>query len=145
MKKANEEWEMLYYSINDTSTIFELENETLYSFYTIATDSADNIENKTNIPDITYTTSVFEEDLYNITIIPNPTESDFTILFISEEVKNISIDLVDLSGIKIKTIFAGFVNIGENIYHVDNNLINGTYFVRFYFKDKSIIRKVIKK
>jgi hypothetical protein len=67
MKKNNGEYELYKYKTEATSAIFELEKDTKYAFYTIATDHAGNVETKTKIPDITYPLDKLPFDTYAVT------------------------------------------------------------------------------
>ena len=88
---------------------------------------------------------ILEDDIYDISVVPNPTEKDFNIIFDNTEEQTISIELLDISGRNILEIYSGFASAEKHIYKVDKKLLSGTYFVRFVIKGKIAIRKVIVK
>jgi predicted outer membrane repeat protein len=91
--------------------------------------------------------SILENDIYDISIVPNPTENDFSIIFDNPESQTISIELIDLSGRKIFDIYSGFASTGKQIYNVVVNnylpLPSGTYFVKFVIKGKTAVKKIM--
>ena len=68
-KRNNDEYELLFANTLQTSAPFTIEENIVYSFYSLATDYAGNEEIKTNIPDITFP----EPKLGTVTLIANPT------------------------------------------------------------------------
>jgi len=114
MRKENENWKMIFSHFTDTIAIIELENETEYSFYTIATDSADNIENKSIIPDISWKTSIREESLFGKVLLnPNPANTTCTITLEVEQSGNVNAVLSDVLGINNLNIHNGYVGVGR--------------------------------
>jgi hypothetical protein len=94
------------------------------------------------------TTGILEEDIYDISIVPNPTDKDFSIVFNNIDAQDILIELLDITGSKIIDIYEGFAPVGKQTYNVDNkklSLSSGTYLVKFVIKNESFIRKVIVK
>jgi len=51
MKKGSDDFELLFFRATATSATIEFENNIRYSFLSIATDHAGNVENKDMIPD----------------------------------------------------------------------------------------------
>ena len=88
---------------------------------------------------------ILEIDVYEISIVPNPTENDFTITFENPDAQMISVELLDISGKNILDIFNGFAETGTQIYKVNLPLPSGTYFIKFVINDKPVIRNVIVK
>ena len=84
-----------------------------------------------------------EDGCFDILVLPNITDRDFTIIFDNPETQTVSIELIDLEGKTIFSIYEGTVNSGIQVYRVNENLANGIYFVKFVFKNKVMIRKVI--
>jgi hypothetical protein len=85
VKKGNDEYSSLLTRTSETSLDFEFEKDTRYLFYVTAVDSAENVEIKTNIPEVI----LFEKEtgvenlslLSNetIKIIPNPNLGNFSV------------------------------------------------------------------
>jgi len=88
--------------------------------------------------------SINELDYYDISIVPNPIDNDFTIFFDNLKYLHISIDLIDLSGVKLFSIFDGKLDIGLKSFNVTEQLTSGTYYVRFVINDSKVVRKIIK-
>ncbi|MCL2039486.1 MAG: T9SS type A sorting domain-containing protein [Bacteroidetes bacterium] len=88
---------------------------------------------------------ILEDDIYDISIVPNPAENDFNIIFNSPDEQRISVYLLDISGATVLDIFEGIASQGEQIYHIDKELSSGTYFIKFIINGKSALRKVIVK
>ena len=88
---------------------------------------------------------ILEDDIYDISIVPNPAENDFSIIFNNTESQNISIELISIDGKNILDIYSGFASAEQHIYKVDKKLASGTYLVKFAIKGKTAIRKVIVK
>ena len=84
-----------------------------------------------------------DDSPFDALVLSNITDRDFTIIFDNPETQNISIELIDLEGKNIFTIYEGTVNSGIQVYRVNENLANGIYFVKFVFKNKVMVRKVI--
>ncbi len=92
------------------------------------------------------TLGILEDNIYDISIVPNPADIDFSVIFDNTDEQKISIELIDISGAKILDIYEGIASIGKNIYKVNSQkLANETYFVKFIIKEKAVIRKVIVK
>jgi len=89
--------------------------------------------------------SISEHDNYNISIVPNPTENDFYIIFENPIEQVISIELLDILGRTILNIFDDIASEGKQIYPLDVKLLSGTYFVKFIIKEKPVVRKLIVK
>jgi len=86
-----------------------------------------------------------EEDIneFDFVILPNPTDRDFNIIFDNPETQKVSIDLIDIEGKIIFSIFDGVVSAGIQVYRVNENLASGVYFVKFVFGNKVMLRKVV--
>jgi hypothetical protein len=84
-----------------------------------------------------------DDGSFDILVLPNPTDKEFNIIFDNPETQTVSIELIDLEGKHIFTIHEGTVSSGIQVYRVNENLANGIYFVKFVFKNKVMVRKVI--
>jgi Secretion system C-terminal sorting domain len=72
-----------------------------------------------------------------ISIFPNPANTDLTVNFPSELILN-SVELVNYLGQKIK------VEKGDNLQKINvSNLPNGAYFIRLLFDNQSITKKIM--
>jgi hypothetical protein len=148
MKRQDEDYYgMLFSHTTETSAKIELEIDRTYSFYTIATDSADNQEYKTNIPDVTmfHTTSI-EEVIKSgaVSISPNPAKNDFTVSFDVLESSKMKIVLQDLNGREVLGVYDGFVSAGLFAHAVKtDNFARGVYFLHISIGGNAIVEKVI--
>ena len=84
-----------------------------------------------------------EDGSFDVLVLPNITDRAFNIIFDNPETQTVSIELLDLEGKTIFTIHEGTVNSGIQVYRVNENLASGFYFVKFVFKNKVMILKVI--
>jgi len=93
-----------------------------------------------------FSSGILEYDNYDISIVPNPSDGDFNIVFDNTEEQMISVELLDIAGGFIQNIFEGMAPAERLIYSVNNRrLASGTYFVKFEIKGNVVIRKVIMK
>ena len=109
------EYEMIYYKKQETTALFEVESGISYSFYTIATDHADNRETKTDIPDITYTPTGIKTltVLQDVLLTPNPAGTECTLQLGVEQAGTISINLYNMLGANVMKIYDGYVESGS--------------------------------
>ena len=84
-----------------------------------------------------------EDGSFDVLVLPNPTDRDFNIIFDNPETQKVLIDLIDLEGKSIFSIFDGVVSAGIQVYRVNENLASGVYFVKFVFGNKVMLRKVV--
>ncbi|MCL2040088.1 MAG: T9SS type A sorting domain-containing protein [Bacteroidetes bacterium] len=89
--------------------------------------------------------SIKEEDIYDISVVPNPADGEFNIIFNNTDAQRISIELLDISGAKVLDIFEGFASATNHIYKVDTPLLSGTYLIKLNINGKIAVRKVIVK
>ena len=83
---------------------------------------------------------ISEENVYNISIAPNPAIDFFTINFNLEKCSELEVNLYDVKGIKIKEIYNGFVEEGLFTKTIEvKNLSKGIYFLKI----NNIIKKII--
>ena len=149
----------LYYC-GDERTLIAKPSDTLYRFvnWTAGGQSGTNdtistndtliitLQSDTNIrANFELDVSILENDIYDISIVPNPTENDFNIIFDNTESQNISIELLDISGRNILDIYSDFASAEQHIYKVDKKLASGTYFIKFMLGGNIAVRKVIVK
>jgi hypothetical protein len=84
-----------------------------------------------------------EDGSFDILVLPNPTDRDFNIIFDNPETQGISIELIDVEGKKVFTVYDGVASAGWQIFRVNENLASGIYFVKFVVKGKVMVRKVV--
>ena len=139
----------VYVSVNDSAYILWLSDQTAttdtftgqfgnkYSFYSIATDKAGNVEGaKTNAE---ATTKLV--DINDVLIYPNPNYGSFTVdVNIALAVKDIS--MFDLFGKPVNIISTGTNNM-FNISINGSNMAFGMYILRIETNQKVINRKII--
>ena len=93
-------------------------------------------------------TDVFRENnnigSFEINVWPNPFHDHLFINFSSEYSANYSIELYDLFGIRVKSIFEGMIIPGSHEFEIDNfNLPSGIYILKFISGKKSRSVKVV--
>jgi len=80
----------------------------------------------------------------SISILPNPTSSDFVVSFDVLKAGNMQIVLTDLSGRILLEIFDGFVSEGNFSKTVSTvNLARGVYFLQIFIDGNSGVEKVV--
>lgn len=80
-----------------------------------------------------------------LNIYPNPAESQTTINYSISKDGLAQIDLYDMLGNKVKTIFDGFVVSGNYSYTLNTEvLLPGSYYLRFSSSGKNIIQLLLK-
>ncbi len=92
------------------------------------------------------------ESVFNVMIFPNPMTSDVQISFALPTPENVSINVFDISGRKVSTIMdqkqiksGGHIISWNGDNDLGHTLKNGVYFVRVYFGDGVVVRKIVKK
>ncbi|MCL2039436.1 MAG: T9SS type A sorting domain-containing protein [Bacteroidetes bacterium] len=93
------------------------------------------------------TVGILEDDIYDISIVPNPTDNDFNIVFDNVDNQFISISLMDLTGAKIFDIYEGLASVGKQFYEVNSKtkLPSGSYYIKFVIDGKMVFRSVMVK
>lgn len=88
---------------------------------------------------------ILEDDIYDITIVPNPTDNDFNIIFDNIDEQFISISLIDITGANILDIYDGVAAVGKQTYKVNTTfkLASGSYFVKFIINGKVAFRSLM--
>jgi len=87
--------------------------------------------------------SISEDDIFDISIVPNPTDSDFNIIFENTDEQKIKVELLDIEGKKLLDIFDGMASAGTQTYPITTKLPSGTYLVKFVIAGKQVVRKVV--
>ena len=119
---------------------------------TVSDGSGSDTEIKIDYIIASYTGTVSNEALFDVRISPNPMTSGTHISFTLLSNDNVSIAVFDISGRKVSTIMnQEYIKSGKHsIFWNGTNdlgqvLENGVYFIRVYFGDKIVVRKVVKK
>jgi hypothetical protein len=77
-------------------------------------------------------------------IYPNPASAITVIPVITTKSLEVKIEVTDILGRTMKTIFSGEIPIGENNYFIHaNEYAAGTYFVNLKTEDKVFVQKLI--
>ena len=80
-----------------------------------------------------------------VDLFPNPARSNQTLRIKTREPENLSIELYDLMGRKLKTVYKGKSSVSEmNIVHQIENLPNSMYIYIIKIGDKTLSKKFIK-
>lgn len=92
------------------------------------------------------TSTVSPEVVGNVVIMPNPFDKQAALSFRLFEKQNVRLEVFDLSGKRVKTIFSGELTTGEHRFElVGEGLIAGVYLVKMKGEDgSSFCRKVLK-
>ena len=70
----------------------------------------------------------YNDTIYNIKIVPNPSDGNFSVMFNNPEDEYVSINLIDYAG-RIINLCHSFVSAGEQVYRFNENLSSGTYLI----------------
>ena len=147
MKRGNDSYEKILANATITSTILKIEKNVKYAFYTIATDSAGNVENKTKLPDIQYPseTGVRElQSLQSAVLVPNPASTECTVSFGVEKSGQVSVSLTNMLGVNLMTIYEGYAESGNFKRTFDiHSLPAGVYAVRIRANNTVTVRKLL--
>lgn len=115
----------------------------IYEMKVTANNNAVNI-NYFEFSKVTGITDPFESVLTEISLYPNPAQSDINILFHSLKNQNISVNLYDMTGKKIQQLYDGQVISGEN--NLNFNLregLHGLYFIELKDSQRRYFKKLI--
>ena len=82
---------------------------------------------------------------FNITrLYPNPFNPVLNIDFEISRARWIKINITDITGLKVKTVYEGYEGVGKHHISWDSDkLPSGTYFVTLEFENLSLTRKVV--
>jgi len=80
----------------------------------------------------------------NLEIYPNPFTSEVNLQFALNETTDVTIDILDISGRRVKTIYSGLLQAGSNVINWKPvNLKKGVYFCSLKTKDNKQFKKII--
>jgi hypothetical protein len=137
---------------NTTSAIFTGQRGITYRFYSIAVDSADNIERIKILPEATTriegTNGVKEYTQYENWLgqnIPNPFTNQTTIPFhLSEASRKVTLTIMTVNSQVVKTYNYGAMPIGNHSAFVDiQNLPAGVYFYRLSVDGSFLTKRMV--
>jgi hypothetical protein len=97
------------------------------------------------LPNLTIGTNT-PQSIDNVQIAPNPFTENSRISFNLPAKQTLQLELYDLSGKRIKTIFAGELSGGTQAFELDGNgLSHGVYLLKIYGKGQTgFCKKVVK-
>ena len=88
------------------------------------------------------------EDLlieYTLDVYPNPFKEEFEVEFTLDNEEFISIDIFDVSGRKVKSLYNGLLNSGVHNLDIDaSDIAKGSYFIELKLNDSSFRKIIIK-
>jgi hypothetical protein len=119
---------------SDTSAYFYTKLDTTYYFYSLAKDSAGNIEDAQLFADdsTTFITSINDIRSFNETMLfqnrPNPFNNSTIIDFYLHKPANVTIYISDILGHVVKTIKDEKMNRGNHSFEIDGELLHGGYY-----------------
>lgn len=127
----------------DANPTYEYATNGVYDVSLVVTDSCGNDSTIVYPVTINSTLSVNEFLLNNkVQLYPNPASSSVHIFVEAVEAENMNIELYDLSGRKIESIFSGNMT-SENIVVNTENLNNGSYYVVFTSDSGTLHKQLI--
>ena len=81
--------------------------------------------------------SIKTQENFNLKVFPNPASSTQTLNFLVPENGNIKIDLIDIDGRIIKTLYNDFIDKGDQSLTFDiKSIPTGDYYYRYQFDNK---------
>jgi hypothetical protein len=133
------------HNTTDTSGIFIGENNHHYTFYSIATDSAGNVEDAKSNAEASTTISTLginnNELINNVYVYPNPNKGDFNLVINSNINDTFELLIADLLGRRIYKQRTE-LNVGNNIIPLKIDQ-SGIYLVTISNKKRTTTKKVI--
>ena len=85
-----------------------------------------------------------EDDVFQLTAFPNPFGQELNVRFDAEVSGRYDLELFDMGGRQVATLFSGEVSTGQQTVKWQNNhLANGFYFLRVTQGNRSTVRKLI--
>lgn len=67
----------------------------------------------------------------NINLYPNPANQNTNLILEMKQPEKTKIELIDLKGTSIQTIFNGYLSKGTNLFNINlSNILNGTYIIK---------------
>jgi hypothetical protein len=79
-----------------------------------------------------------------ISVFPNPMHNEAFITITPDKSTNIIIELIDLSGRKIKSISSGTLSAGEHTIKLElKGISDGSYFLNIIIGDQKVIKKIV--
>ena len=82
----------------------------------------------------------------DLTCYPNPVNGHAIISFESENAAFVSIDVIDLTGSVVKSVYRGNVNFGVNSFDLEtNDMVGGLYFTRLIMNGAPAVQKIVVK
>jgi len=115
---------MTLYELNGTITTWEISNINNYAF-----DGSASIGDELSIENS------------SLTIFPNPSSNLVNVQFTSTMSNDVTIDVIDLNGKVIETLFQG-QHLGEQTYQWNSNVQAGVYYCRIVTQNKVITKPI---
>ena len=82
---------------------------------------------------------------YTLDVYPNPFKEEFEVEFTLDNDEFISIDIFDVTGRKVKSLFNGLLNSGLHNLDIDaSDIAKGSYFIELKLNDSSFRKIIIK-
>ena len=135
-------------NIGDTSALFSGINGSKYKFYSVATDSAGNVEGAPLVADDSTFILVGINELdalkKSMSIYPNPTSGIFSLSFVNFQSKKYDLRITDLLG---RCIICQTLDAKEGFNKSTFDLSEaqpGVYIVELKFSDGTVARKLVK-
>jgi spore coat protein A, manganese oxidase len=84
------------------------------------------------------------EELVELVVMPNPFSTYVTLQFNLKEEQRVSIQLYDVKGKLVKTVFDGETQAGVHRISIDgSNMANGAYFCKINISGQQSLRKLV--
>ncbi len=139
----NGSWTLLCEKIQLLETDFEYLPDVEYSFYVVATDNANNMEEKAVLPEVSFSkgdTGVNEMSVHQLQIFPNPAKNNITV---KTDLQIEKVEIADLSGRIVELWYAASLQTGSATLNI-SALPQGVYLLKVYTNEGLAIRKIVK-
>ena len=136
------EWSLRIWKAEENIEISEIESEIIQgpATFQVGGTTVININEFTDVVDLT----LVPPDLF-VSIYPNPFSTESKIKIKTIESSFIEIDIYNIKGQKLKSVFSGIHKSNAHEYKVNlTNYSSGIYFARINLKDRQVIVKLLK-
>jgi PKD repeat protein len=85
----------------------------------------------------------FENNEFQFSVYPNPTKGQFNIDMTIDQAQDMQINLIDINGRRMETIFNGFMNSGIQNIRIEKNFAAGIYFIEMICSTGRTVQKLM--
>ena len=87
----------------------------------------------------------FENNEFQFSVYPNPTKGQFNIDITIDQAQDMQINLIDINGRRMETMFNGFMNSGIQNIRMEKNFAAGIYFIEILGTTGRTVQKLMVK